>query len=191
VTDPTAGYPHPTAGYPQMGSTHKNGDRMIGIAGPYSGVLAGRGTPKLSSPYNSTITEHIRFARVRGELRVDWNRTHWWASSPAGLGGRLSWSKGDRARGAFKPGGRSPYDFDNGVLHMQNVTVDRAGAVGDCGGYVVPDDHVPSAWPITPMPDPAERQLTLTIGTSVQAQPTNERAAPPRRHGWLDRLMGR
>ncbi|WIJ45594.1 hypothetical protein [Curtobacterium citreum] len=28
----------------------------------------------------------------------------------------------------------------------------------------MPDHHMPSDWPMTPMPDPAERGLTVTIG---------------------------
>ncbi|WP_146244614.1 hypothetical protein [Curtobacterium sp. MCPF17_018] len=180
--------PAAAGGHPQIGSTHKNGDRMFGIAGLYSRVLAGRGTPKLSSLYHSTVTEHVRSVRVGDQLRVEWDGAFWWASSEVGRVGRLSWSKGDRARGAAEPGGRSPFDFDDGTLHVQNVTVSPAGEVVDCGGFVVPDDHDPSDWPMTPMPDPAERELTITIGVPARTEepaPTPE----PRPSSWLRRLL--
>jgi hypothetical protein len=60
-------------GHPQIGLTHKNGDRMFGNAGLYSRVLTGRGTPKLSSLYHSTVTKHIRSVRVGDQLRVEWD----------------------------------------------------------------------------------------------------------------------
>ncbi|KQR27011.1 hypothetical protein ASF75_14085 [Curtobacterium sp. Leaf154] len=180
-------------GHPQLGSTHKNGDRRFGVAGLLSRVYAGRGTPMLSSPYHSTVTEHIGSVRVGDELHVEWRGTHWWATSDEGTVGRLSWSKGLRGQTAYVPDGPSSYDFDDGTLYVQHVTVNAAGEVVDCGGYVVPDDYEPSDWPMTPMPDPAERELTIMIGVPAP-QPVDSSApgvAPLRRRGWLDRLMGR
>jgi len=178
-------------GHPQVGSMHKNGDRMYGIAGPYARVLAARGTPKLSSLYHSTVTEEIRSVRVGDTLRVEWDGAHWWASSRAGRVGRLTWSKGLRDRTAYAPDGRSPYDFDDGTLHVQTVTVDRAGTVVDCGGYVIPDEHDPADWPMTPMPDPRERELRVEI--SVQRTPAPAAAAEPTEQprSFLSRLFGR
>jgi hypothetical protein len=117
-----------------------------------------------------------------------------------GAVGRLSWSKGLRERTAYAPDGPSPYDFDDGTLYVQHVTVNAAGEVVDCGGYVVPDDYEPSDWPMTPMPDPAERELTITIGVPAPmtrpVPPAGE--TPPQassetttRSGWLRRLLGR
>lgn len=156
-------------GHPQIGSTHKNGDRMFGLAGPFARTLAERGTPKASSLYRSTVTERVRAVRVGDELSVAWDGTYWWASSPAGVVGRLTWSKGLRTETAYAPGEGSPYDFDAGVLRVQSVTVDTTGVVVDCGGYVVPDGH-------TTTPDGASAEVP-----SVQP--------PPR--SFLSRVLGR
>lgn len=138
----------PIADYPQVGSTHKNGDRMFGIAGPYARTLAARGTPKLSSLYHSTVTDRIRTVRVHDILRIEWDGVkHWWASDITGVVGRLSWSKGYREHVANLPAdARNPYDFDNGTLHVQTATVNRAGQVVDCGGYIVPDGYNAAGW---------------------------------------------
>ncbi|PZE72901.1 hypothetical protein DEJ27_00100 [Curtobacterium sp. MCPF17_018] len=180
---------------------HKNGDRRFGVAGLLSSVLAGRGTPMLSSLYHSTVTEHIGSVRVGDELHVEWRGTHWWATSDEGAVGRLSWSKGLREQTAYAPDGPSPYDFDDGTLYVQYITVNAAGEVVDCGGYVVPDDYEPSDWPMTPMPDPAERELSITIGVPApmigSVPPAGESPASQAsrettmRSDWLRRLLGR
>lgn len=196
----TAGPPAAADGHPQLGSTHKNGDRRFGVAGLLSRVYAGRGTPMLSSLYHSTVTEHIGSVRVGDELHVEWRGTHWWATSDEGTVGRLSWSKGLREQTADVPDGPSPYDFDDGTLYVQHVTVSAVGDVVDCGGYVVPDDYEPSDWPMTPMPDPAERELTITISMPAPAPrhvpavgetPPQASTETTTRYGWLQRLLGR
>lgn len=178
----------PIAGYPQVGSTHKNGDRMFGNAGPYARTLAARGTPKLSSLYHSTVTDRIRSVRVHDTLRVEWDgMKHWWASDATGVVGRLSWSKGYRDHVANLPAdAQNPYDFDNGTLHVQTVTVNRAGQVVDCSGYVIPDGHDPADWPDAHDPSPRER----TVVIKVPAPASPEASTKPRRT-LLDRLLGR
>lgn len=178
-------------GHPRLGSVHKNGDRRFGVTGLLASVYAGRGTPMASNLYRSTVTEYIRDVRVGDELRVQWHGAHWWASSTSGAVGRLTWSKNLREETAYVPDGRSPFDFNDGTLHVQSVTISAGGEVVNCGGYVVPDDYVPSDWPMTPMPDPEERELTVTIGVPVSAGDSGVRVAPPQRRGWLGRLMGR
>jgi len=66
------------------------------------------------------------------------------------------------------------------------------------GGYVVPDDYAPSDWPMTPMPDRVERELTVTIGLPAPRSvpgsgETSSQAgtATATRSGWLRRLFGR
>lgn len=155
----------------------------------------------LSSLYHSTVTEHIGSVRVGDELHVEWRGTHWWATSDEGTVGQLSWSKGLREQTADVSGGPSPYDFDDGTLYVQHVTVSAVGDVVDCGGYVVPDEYEPSDWPMTPMPDPAERELTITIGVPAPmtrpVPPAGETPASQAssqtttRGGWLRRLLGR
>lgn len=149
-----ADVPTAAGGHPQIGSTHKNGDRMFGIAGPFARALAERGTPRVSSLHHSTVTEQVRAVRVGDELRVAWDGSHWWASSPAGTVGRLTWPKGFRPETAYAPAERSPYDFDSGTLHVQSVTLNTLGVVIDCGGYVVPDGHTSTPDVATPKPRP-------------------------------------
>lgn len=155
--------PTAASGHRQIGIEHKNGDRMFGIANLSARTLAERGTPQASSLYRSTVTELVRAVRVGDALRVEWDGAHWWASSPAGLVGRLGWYQGLRTATAYAPGEESPYDFDAGTLHVQSVTVDTAGAVVNCGGYVVPDAQ----------------------------EPEGDVASSPHRRSFLTRLFGR
>lgn len=180
-------------GHPQLGSVHKNGDRRFGMTGLLAAVYAGRGTPQASNLYRSTVTEHMREVRMGDALRVEWDGAHWWASSAAGTVGRLTWSKNLREGTAYVTDGRSPYDFDDGTLHVQSVTISAAGEVVNCGGYVVPDDYAPSDWLMTPMPDSSERELTVTVGVPVPGQsPVPEASTETKtRPGWLHRLLGR
>ncbi len=182
-------------GHPQLGSVHKNGDRRFGVTGLLASVYAGRGTPQASNLYRSTVTEHVRDVRVGDALSVRWDGDHWWASSSAGAVGRLTWSKSLRDETAYVPGGSSPFDFDDGTLHVQSITISAAGEVVNCGGYVVPDDYVPSDWPMTPMPDPAERELTVTVRfpapASAESSMPEAGTATETRPGWLRRLLGR
>ncbi|WP_092387925.1 hypothetical protein [Curtobacterium sp. YR515] len=115
-----------------------------------------------------------------------------------GYGGGLTWSKNPREETAYVPDGRSPFDFNGGTLHLQSITISAAGEVVNCGGYVVPDDYVPSDWPMTPMPDPAERTLTVAVRFPVtapresavpEASTEIDRQAP--RRSWLGRVLGR
>ncbi|MBP1301686.1 hypothetical protein [Curtobacterium sp. 1310] len=178
-------------GHPQLGSVHKNGDRRFGTTGLLASVYASRGTPMASNLYRSTVTEHMRDVRVGDELRVRWHATHWWASSTSGTLGRLTWLKNLRETTAYVPYGRRPFDFNNETLHVQSVTISAAAKVVNCGGYVVPDNYVPADWPMTPMPDPAERERTMTIGVPVPAGASEARVVPPRRRGRFGRLTGR
>lgn len=166
-------------GHPQLGSAHKNGDRRFRLRELLASVYAGRVTPQASNLYRSSVTEHMRDVRVGDELRVWWDGDRWWASSSEGTVGRLTWSKNLREETLYVPVGPSPFDFNDGTLHVQSVTISTAGEVVNCGGYVVPDDYEPSDWPMTPMPHPAERELTVTIGVPMERQPTEEPAAPP------------
>lgn len=150
--------PAVAAGYPQVGSDHKNGDRMFGIFGDYARVLEARGTPKASSLHKHTVTPLILHIRVGDELRVEWDGKNWWASSPRGTVGRLTWAASHRE--PSEDGSRSAYDFDDGVMHVQTITVSRGGAVVDCGGYVVPDGHTPA--PPKRAPKPASTSATTT-----------------------------
>ena len=150
--------PAVAAGYPQVGSDHKNGDRMFGVFGDYARTLEARGTPKASSLHKHTVTRLIMGVRVGDELRVEWDGKNWWASSPRGTVGRLTWAGSHRE--PSDDGSRSAYDFDDGVMYVQTITVSRGGAVVDCGGYVVPDGHT-SEQP-TPTPNLASAAVPTT-----------------------------
>ncbi len=119
--------------------------------GLLASVYAGRGYAAGVEPLPlDGDRARTRCARGRCAQRAV-DGSHWWASSPAGTVGRLTWSKNLRAETAYVAGGSSPFDFDDGTLHVQSITVNAAGEVVNCGGYVVPDDYEPSDWPMTPM----------------------------------------
>jgi hypothetical protein len=183
--------PAAAAGHPQVGSLHKNGDRMFGIAGPYSLDLAARGTPKLSSLHRQAVTPLISGVRIGDQLRVDWDGSkHWWASSDAGVIGRLSWFKSMRDHVANLPANaRNPYDFDNGVLHVQTVTIDDDGDVVDCGGYVVPDGHDPAQWNVRSEPQPP-RQHKPPVPAAEQTRSVAPAEAQAGK-SFLRRFLGR
>lgn len=115
--------------------------------------------------------------------------------SAAGTAGRLTWSKNLSEETAYVPHGPSPFDLDDGTLHVQSITISAAGEVVNCGGYVVPNDYVPSNWAMTPMPGPPERALTVTVRFPAPAQ--GESPAPDVstatkvRPAWFRRLVGR
>lgn len=119
----TPGPPAAADGYPQLGAVRKNGDRRLGVAGLLASVYADRGTPRASNLYRSSVTEHMHGVRVGDELRIRLYGDHWWASSPAGTAGRLTWSKNLREQTAYVPDSRSPFDFNDGTLHVQRVTM--------------------------------------------------------------------
>jgi len=131
---------------------------MFGVFGDYARILEARGTPKASSLHKHTVTRLIMNVRVGDELRVEWDGKNWWASSPRGTVGRLTWASSHRE--PSDDGSRSAYDFDDGVMHVQTITVSRGGAVVDCGGYVVPDGH--SFEQPTPTPNPASAAVPTT-----------------------------
>lgn len=127
--------------YPQIGSTDENGDRLFGVDMPYAADLMRQGTPKVSSLQKSTVTELIREVQMHDELPVAWDGRHWWASSPAGRVGRLTWPPNSKGR----PDPRSGvpmHDLDQGTLHVKTITIDVDGVVVDIGGFVVPR-HAP------------------------------------------------
>lgn len=80
------------------------------------------------------VTEHMREVRVGDELRVEWDGAHWWALSVTGPVGRLTWSKKLREETTYVTDGPSPYDFNDGTLHVQSVTISAADEVVNCGG---------------------------------------------------------
>lgn len=123
--------------YPQIGLTHKNGDRMFGVAMPYATELMQRGTPKVSSLQKSTVTELIRDVKLHDELAVTFDGHYWWASNDRGVVGRLTWLVKLRGTPDVRSGAPM-FDFDEGTLHVKTITLDKTDIVVDIGGYVVP-----------------------------------------------------
>jgi len=130
--------PVPPEQYPQIGSTHKNGDRMFGVHMPYAADLMRQDTPKVSSLQKTTVTKLIRDVQMHDELHVEWDGRHWWASAPEGRVGRLTWPP--NSKGQPDPRSGVPmHNLEGGTLHVKTITVDAAGVVVDVGGYVVPE----------------------------------------------------
>lgn len=123
--------------YPQIGSTHKNGDRMFGVAMPYAAELMKQGTPKVSSLQKSTVTELIHDVKMHDELAVTFDGRYWWASNEYGVVGRLTWLLSLRGTPDVRSG-VPMYDFDKGTLRVKTITIDTDNVVVDVGGYVVP-----------------------------------------------------
>lgn len=72
------------------------------------------------------MTERTGDVRVGYELRVQWDGSRWWASSTAGTVGRVNWSKNCRGATAYVTDGSSPFDFNDGTLLVQSITVSAA-----------------------------------------------------------------
>jgi len=123
--------------YPQIGSTHKNGDRMYGVNSGHAADIMAVGTPTVSSLLGSSITPAIRRIDVGDELEVIFLGDRWVARHNGVDVGRLTWSA--KRRGEPNVVNGAPlWDLDDGVLHVERVTVNTEDEVVDIGGYVTP-----------------------------------------------------
>ncbi|MET3566574.1 hypothetical protein ABIC47_002059 [Leifsonia sp. 563] len=121
--------------YPQIGSTHKNGDRMYGFTSGYAADLMAAGTSTVSSLLGTSITAAIKNVDVGDELEVVFLGDRWVARLNGIDVGRLTWSA--KRRGEPNAVNGAPlWDLDDGVLHVERVTVNHDGEVIDIGGYV-------------------------------------------------------
>lgn len=68
---------------------------------------------------------------------------------------------------------------------MQTVTVNRAGQVVDCGGYIVPDGYNAAGWTDAHDPTPRERSVVIKVPA-----PAPSAAVQPRKT-FLNLLLGR
>lgn len=123
--------------YPQLGSTHKNGDRMYGFASAFASDLMAAGTPAVSSLLKSSVTPEIQRVDIGDELDVIFLGDLWMVRKAGEDVGRLTWVA--RRRGSPDPrNGTTQWNLEDGVLHVERVTVNLNDEVVDIGGYVTP-----------------------------------------------------
>lgn len=120
----------------QQGSTHQNGDHFVGRPPRPVRDLWLEGTPPVSILFRKSVTPLIERVKVGSGLNVEFDGQYWWASSKAGIVGRLTWSRAEEERVTW-------FDYEirypnAGVLHVERMLVNADGAKVNCNGFVVP-----------------------------------------------------
>ncbi len=113
--------------YDQVGSAHKNGDRMRGFTTGYARDLMTAGTPTVSSLLRSSITPAVSRVDIGMLLQVAFEDDRWWVSIDGERVGRLTWSIAHPDFSGFR----------DGVVEVQRVFV-NAGVVVNLGGVFLP-----------------------------------------------------
>jgi hypothetical protein len=124
----------PIGDWPTVSGPHKNGDRIVGKPGLRVAELWRAGRAPVSILLRSSVTELIGDVRIGDELDVQHNGKYWWASSEAGVVGRLTWNRADESRATW-------FDYEirypaTGRLHVERLVVSRNGNVVNLNGYV-------------------------------------------------------
>jgi hypothetical protein len=118
---------------------HKNGDRIYGFASGRAAELMAAGTPMVSSLLGSSITAAIQDVDVGDILDVTFEGDRWVVKRASVEIGKLTWSA--KRRGQPDPAsGALLWMVDDGLLHVERVTVNTSGRVADIGGVVTPTD---------------------------------------------------
>ncbi|GIG92382.1 hypothetical protein [Plantactinospora endophytica] len=120
-------------------SERKNGDRLIGIAGPLAQDLYDQGTPPVHGLASKPVpSPRVADVRIGDRLRVERVGDQWTVRDREGQLGILRWRRADDGRRHAVTGKvvRLPHA---GTLHVQRLVIDPQGAVKDIGGYVEPE----------------------------------------------------
>lgn len=124
--------------YPLI-SERKNGDRLVGIAGPLAQELYDRGTPPVHGiAAKPAPSPRVAEVRIGDRLRIERLGDQWVVSDADGRLGILRWRSSDHGRRHAVTGKevRLPHA---GTLHVQRLVLNAEGEVKDLGGYVQPD----------------------------------------------------
>lgn len=124
--------------YPQLGNTHVNGNRFVGIfLGPVT-PYAEAGTPVVNQMVQATVDAEVASrADIGGRYAVRFDGGKWWwVLDGETRVGRLSWSPS-----LFEP--RVGHDYvyprvDAGVLEVTRLLLDPDDRVINFGGIVRP-----------------------------------------------------
>jgi len=119
-------------------SERRDGERLIGDAGPFAEDLYAAGTPPvhgLTRP--SGISVRVAQVRIGDRLTVERHDRAWVVSDAAGVLGRLRWRPGDDGRVDARTGATIRYPA-TGVLHVERVVLSAEHDVVDVGGTVYP-----------------------------------------------------
>lgn len=124
--------------YPVI-STRKNGDRLVGIAGPLAQDLYDTDRPPMhglaKKPAPSPRLAHVR---IGDRLRVERVEGRWFLYDCEGQLGKLRWQPGQDGK-THAATGRTIRLPAAGTLHVQRLVVGPNGVVKDVAGYVEPD----------------------------------------------------
>ncbi|MBB1156793.1 MULTISPECIES: hypothetical protein [Amycolatopsis] len=123
--------------YPEI-SRRKNGDRLIGIAGPLADDLYSAGTPPVwGLAKNPTPASRISEVKIGDQLQIQRLGSRWVAQDAQGVVGNLRWLPGDDGKTVVATGARIRLPL-SGTFHVQRLLIDPNGVVKDIGGYVEP-----------------------------------------------------
>jgi len=119
-------------------STRKNGDRLVGFAGPHAVDLYAAGTPPMhglaASPAPAT---RVRLVRVGDVLTVGRDLDRWYVRDGHGVLGALRWRAADDGRRHAVSGVRLLLPM-HGTLRVERLVLSPDGVVKDFGGAVTP-----------------------------------------------------
>jgi hypothetical protein len=120
-------------------SRRANGDRLIGIAGPFAEELYGAGTPPVHGlAARAGIAPWIADIVIGDRLRVQRLGNNWEVTDERGRLGLLRWRPSDDGRRHAVTGVTITLPA-SGTLYVQRLVVDQDDRVKDIGGYVEPD----------------------------------------------------
>jgi hypothetical protein len=125
------------AGYPEL-SRRRNGDRLVGITGPFAADLYDAGTPPVHGLAAKPLpSPRLAAVRIGDQLRIERKGDRWIVSDAQGELGVLRWRPADeRSHPVTGNLIRLPRA---GTLHVQRLLLTSGGDVKDIGGYVEPD----------------------------------------------------
>jgi hypothetical protein len=114
----------------------KNGDRLVGYAGPFAENLYAAGTPSVHGLASKPpASDRVADARVGAQLRVRREDDRWLVEDE-GVLGVLRWRAADDGRRHATTGATIRLAAD-GVLHVECLVLSPDGVV-KCRGYVEP-----------------------------------------------------